>query len=464
MTHAHQSTAAARWLVAGSFVLCACASAPSAHERERMDQFGNSGDLVNVEPEPEKPGPAPVGQGRGPTAREARVVSELMGAAERVRGLRFERQVPLVIEDRQRITAYVESQIEDEELMRERTVYIALGLLAPELDVRALLLRVMGEQVVGYYDPEAGRLVVRDDVMEAFTRASQDEEQSDLVEARTVLVHELVHALQDQKLGLSKRVKEERSTDAENAFHALVEGDATLAMYAYALEREQIPLHRVTGNPAMVRSFSDAVRHSPLTGSELEQAPPIVRVPLLSAYVDGLSFCASLHGARGWSAIDGAHQQSPASTEQVLHPERFALRDDPETVTLPKLPSVEASGYREVQEDTLGELELRVYFAQVGAENEADRAADGWDGDRLRVYQKNGGDTAVVWMTVWDSERDAEEAARAAQRVLDAALPATRERGDVVRRDKSVLIVRDLPSDARRAVRAAFSGTDLAAR
>ncbi|HEX2679014.1 MAG TPA: hypothetical protein VHM19_20330, partial [Polyangiales bacterium] len=193
---------------------CACAGTQTKPD-DALEVPGNQGDLAGVDADGtsarDKPGKhehaAPKkGQGRAPTAAEARVISELMGAAERVRGLRFEHDVPVVVEDRERITAYVESEIEEDELERERTVYIALGLLSPDLDVRALLLRVMGEQIVGYYDPESGRLVVRDDVMEAFARAGGDDERSDLVEARTVLVHELVHALQDQNLNLSAHV------------------------------------------------------------------------------------------------------------------------------------------------------------------------------------------------------------------------------------------------------------------
>src|SRR5262249_3735339 len=161
------------------------------------------------------------------------------------------------VEDRDRITSYVESQIEDEELDRARVVYAALGLLPAELDVRSLLLRLMGEQVVGYYDAEAKHLVVRDDVMRAFGRGDDmnAEEGSELSEARIVLVHELVHALQDQHLNLFENIHATRDTDADNAFHALVEGDATLAMIGYALERENIPLERLTSNPAQIQSF-----------------------------------------------------------------------------------------------------------------------------------------------------------------------------------------------------------------
>ncbi len=393
------------------------------------------------------------GTQRGPSLRETRVIEELMGAAERVRGLAFRQPVPVLVEDRTRITSYVESQIEDDELDRARVVYTALGLLEPGLDVRALLLRLMGEQVVGYYDAEAKHLVVRDDVMRAFGRGrpdgEEDEEGSELGEARIVLVHELVHALQDQHLKLSANIEAERDTDADNAFHALVEGDATLAMIGYALERENIPLDRLTSNPAQVQSFSDVVRRSPLAGTELEQAPAIVRVPLLSAYVDGLAFCASLHGLGGFAEIDRAHSQPPVSSEQVLHPERFADPDAPEKLSLPEFPELVAAGYELVREDTLGELEIAVYFGQGADEREAKRAATGWDGDRVRVYRAATEPPAVVWLSSWDTELDAREAEAAAHRVVTKTRTPAADRWAVERKGQRLLIVRDLAPKLR---------------
>jgi hypothetical protein len=392
---------------------------------------------------------------RTPTQRETRVIGELMRAAERVRHLRFARPVPVLVENRERITQYVSTQIEEEELERARVVYTALGLLSKDLDVRALLLRLMGEQVVGYYDADAKHLVVRDDVMRGFAeRASHDSAAQDqLAEARIVLLHELVHALQDQHLQLSQHIHVERDTDAANAFHALVEGDATLAMIGYALEREQVPLHRLTGNPAQVRSFSDVVRRSPLAGSELEQAPAIVRVPLLSSYVDGLAFCASLHGRGGFDAIDRAHSAPPSSTEQVLHPERFALPDAPTKVELPDVPALEDAGYEVVREDTLGELEMGVYFGQAGTLDDAKRAADGWDGDRIRVYRHPEEPSAVVWLSVWDTEHDAQQAQGAAEIVLRSGDRGVRARSAVYRQGSKVLLLRDLPGELLNAVR-----------
>lgn len=435
-----------RWIglllcVAWSVPSGACSKPAAVDPRDVREAPPPSPAAVVAQPEP-----TPQGTRRGPSPREARVIEELMGAAERVRGLRFTQPVPVLVEDRDRITSYVETQIEDEELDRARVVYTALGLLAPDLDVRALLLRLMGEQVVGYYDAEEKHLVVRDDVMRAFTRSEGDEadESTELSEARIVLVHELVHGLQDQHLALFAHIKAERDTDADNAFHALVEGDATLAMIGYALERESIPLDRLTSNPAQVRSFSDVVRRSPLAGTELEQAPAIVRVPLLSAYVDGLAFCASLHGAGGFAAIDRAHSAPPFSSEQILHPERFSDPDVPEKLSLPEFPELTAQGYELVREDTLGELEIGVYFGQGLKEVEAKRAAAGWDGDRLRVYRSPAEPPAVVWLSAWDTELDAREAEAAAQQVAKQTRTPAADRWAVERKGLRLLIVRDL--------------------
>jgi hypothetical protein len=437
------------------------AAAPKVEAAEVVPGAGDLGSAQVSSEAAQRNKPAQTGQSRAPTLREERVIGELMDAAERVRELHFKQRVPVQVQDQERIAAYVETQIKDDELKRAAVVYTALGLLAPDLDVRALLVRVMREQIVGYYDDDEKRLCVRDDIMHAFADPDR-EETGDLTEARMVLVHELVHALQDQNLGLSQHIHDERDTDADNAFHALVEGDATLAMIGYALEREQVPLHKLTGNPTQVRSFSDVVRRSPLAGTELEKAPAIIRVPLLSAYVDGLAFCASLHGAGGWAMVNQTHATPPTSTEQVLHPERFAHGETATRVHLPVLPALAAARYRELREDTLGELELSVYLSQGSTEAEGRKLAAGWGGDRLRVYEAKGAGAAVVWLTLWDSDRYAEQAAGAAERVRNACAPALRARSEVLHAGRAVLILRDLPDAVRAQLKASFSAAGLA--
>ena len=408
------------------------------------------------------PAPAPAaraaiasGHTRDVSPRELRTIERLMAAAERVRGLHFDRQVPVLVQDADAIAAYVDSQIKADELERSRTIYTALGLLPPDLDVRALLLRLMGEQIVGYYDVERGQLIVRDDVMRAF-----DNEKGaagvDLAEARVVLVHELVHALQDQHLGLSSNIDAQRDSDADNAFRALIEGDATLAMIAYSLERESMPLSELTRNPARVRNLSELVRSSPLAGSELGGAPAIVRVPLLSAYVDGLTFAAYLHGDGGWGRVDRAHADAPQSTEQVLHPERFARHEAPERPRLPSPRDALGTGYELLHEDTLGELEIGVYFGAAAHEAAAARAAQGWGGDRLYAYRGTDQRIAIVWLTTWDDEREAREAEQAAARVAAVATANARAEQLVARAGRAVLVLRQVPSALHESVRKRF--------
>ena len=79
-------------------------------------------------------------------------------------------------------------------------------------------------------------------------------------------------------------------------------------------------------------------------GPEMASAPPILRAPLLSRYLDGLVFCATIHGRGGFRALDGAHRDPPTTSEQVLHPERYLAHEDGEPVALPELASLAAAG------------------------------------------------------------------------------------------------------------------------
>ncbi len=431
-----------------------CAASPAAGKPAEPAPRSTAEPITEA---PAPPAPAELaGHTREVTPRELAVIQPLIDAAERVRGLRFAHTVPVLVQDPEAITAYVDSQIKQDELERSRVIYTALGLLSPRLDVRALLLRLMGEQIVGYYDVEAHHLVVRDDVMRAFGGGG-GESSVDLAEARVVLVHELVHALQDQRLGLSANIARNRDSDADNAFRALIEGDATLAMIAFALEGEALPLSQLTRDPARVRNLSDLVRGSPLTGSELGSAPAIVRVPLLSSYVDGLTFAAYLHGDGGWGRVDRAHADPPASTDQVLHPERFVRRVAPEPVRLPRAPRALGRDYELLYQDTLGELEMGVYFGQGLPEPEAQRAVQAWRGDRLYAYRAGADRVAVVWVSLWEDAAGAERAAHAAERAAAAVPGAEQAQQLVARSGRALLVLRHVPQELQVSLRDRFA-------
>ena len=398
--------------------------------------------------------PPPAGMRRDPTRRERASLDRVVRVTEEIRELTFRDRVPMRVEDRATISAGVAGDIDDDDLAKARVLYVALGLLAPDLDIRALIVRLLGEQVVGYYDPETGIFAVRDDVMRELGRRTVA---AGLDEAWIVLVHELVHALQDQRLGLGEVYETERDTDADNAFHALVEGDATLAMIGYVARATNTPLETFTQDASLLRRIVGST--GPLPGDELGRAPAIVRVPLVAAYLDGMIFAAALHGAGGWRAVDAAHRAPPVSTEQTMHPEKYLAGELPDAVALPAIAALDTRGMTVARETTLGELEMGVYFASAMAEPVAHRAAAGWGGDRVRVYRDAAGATSVVWLTTWDDEREATEAAAAARQVMSAASARAGTVGAVEQRGRVVLVLRDVPAGAETAVRDAVLAT-----
>jgi len=349
-----------------------------------------------------------------------------MATAEQLRGVRFERDVPVRVQTRAEITEFINTQVDDAELAEASTFYIAIGLLDPSVDVRALLLSVMGEQIIGLYDTDAHAMIVRDDVLRELAQVIANGGEVLSVQNAMVLVHEYVHALQDQRLGLAvaREVRDARSIDEANAYASLVEGDATLTMLATNMPRGR-SLADITRTPGLLRSLV-AQNAGQSSGSELASAPPIIRVPLLSRYIDGLVYVGARHGHGGFSFVNSGFRSPPRTTEQVLHPEAslavvpVAAMNTPMRIELPALPQMEAAGFQALDEETLGELELSVFFARGTNADRNESAAAGWNGDRIRVYEQHaegGNHTAFLWYLDWDTEADAIEAEQAATRI-----------------------------------------------
>ena len=76
------------------------------------------------------------------------------------------------------------------------------------------------------------------------------------------------------------------------------------------------------------------VARSRVTGL-LERMPPILRESLLFPYTGGPSFVQRLQAQGGWDAVNAAFAKPPASTEQILHPEKYDAARRRSTSTSP---------------------------------------------------------------------------------------------------------------------------------
>jgi hypothetical protein len=155
--------------------------------------------------------------------------------------------------------------------------------------------------------------------------------------------------------------------------------------------------------------------------------------------------------------VNRAYAELPASSEHVLHPERYARHEAVQRIGLPQPATLLGAEHTLVVEDTLGELELAVYFAQGAGEVVGRRAADGWSGDRVYVYRDASKALSAVWVTTWDDERQAVEAERAALAVRNTVPAAARATHAVFREDRAVLIARGLAAEQLEQVHTRFS-------
>ncbi len=394
-------------------------------------------------PSPETPSreQAATTGGRPPTALERGVVDRLARDAERIRGLSFREPVMVEIQDPSTIAAHLDAELDDADLRRAQRVYETLGLLPDGLDLRALLSEVLGEQVLGFYDTRRRLLVLRDEVAATLLRAPSSDRAA---ESRVVILHELVHALQDQCLGFGRLLETERDSDTDNALKALAEGDATLAMIFYAAEQRDQSPEALLESGMLERMLEDL--SAPASSDALSRAPAILRVTLVVPYIAGVAFARRIYEGGGWSEVNHAFTTPPTSTEQVMHPRTYLRRENPDPIAIGPLQALETAGWTVVEEDTLGELELGVFLGRAVGDTAGRAAAAGWAGDRLRIYERTG-QGAAVWFTTWDDEAEAQQAA--------AAAAADRDQR-VERRGRAVLVLRGLPTSLQAPVVVAF--------
>ncbi len=284
----------------------------------------------------------------------------------------------------------LDAQFPGDSLDKVATAYKAFGLIPDTVELRELLVDLLLEQAIGYYDPVRDILFVR------------DEAPDEMLEA--VLVHELVHAIQDQHVDLDSLLNAASRNDARTAIQAAVEGHATVAMMAWQFSQmtgSSISAERLPEiGPEMAAALAD-----PSQFPQLAAAPAIVREPMLFVYLGGARLVQRL-----WRTQEGRPlpfgDWLPESTEQLLHTERLLeTRDSPTPLQLAE----PGGGWRVDYGDDLGQLEIQVYFREhLGNTALADRTAAGWDGDAYALLSRDG-EQALVWYTAWDSSADADE-------------------------------------------------------
>ncbi|MEO1008188.1 MAG: hypothetical protein AAFX79_06455 [Planctomycetota bacterium] len=400
-----------------------------------------------------------------------RWTEEARDRAPQMRGLGFTRDVPVEFISRESIGAelleMVDRQYPEAWRIRIDRSYKAFDLVPRDSDVLGDMLELVVSQAGGFYDPHGQRIVIPDD-LEQFLgdmlggMMGGADGVAGIMEPMmaNILTHEFTHALQDQTHGLDELLGTSMDNDdLRLALAALIEGDATLIGTAAMTGDLEAVLEQ---DPAAMAALMGATG---MVGPEAAAMPPILRESLIFPYSNGYRLIATMAQRGGMEAVDAAFADPPLSTEQVMHIEKYLgeQRDVPTAIELPDF-GLGEFGWINLGTNTLGEFQIRVL---LGGSPDAIRAAEGWDGDRFAVFEHQDGRLALAWLTVWDSNEDAQQFAdeyryadgrrfeadeRRPRALEDAAGWATAQMGGegdtttISRKDDRVAIVRGLPA------------------
>ena len=240
----------------------------------------------------------------------------------------------------------------------------ALGLIEGPVDLIQSQRDLGAADVVGFYDQHKHALFVRG-------------EDLDDTDVRVTLVHELTHALQDQKFDLDALDRQAETSGESFAETALVEGDAT------SVENEYVASLPRAEQDAYDASFDD---QSPEPDApSTEHVPPVLDLFESAPYIFGPQYLDTLKAEGGLARVDTAFRDPPQSEEEIIDAVAAKRGGRPRAVAVPKLRKGEK---RDGAADDFGALSLYFVLASRLPPATALGAAEGWGGDRYLAFTR----------------------------------------------------------------------------
>ncbi len=403
------------------------ASQPSTEDGEEAapaDERTTPSTLAPVEPPIDDPSPEPGNEGEsgaggtGPDPspapdpvepiscpdRYSAAICDAADFVQRARGRPF-KEFPAVelLADEDFDRALVDDlESSRDDLVEQELVLKSLALVPTDLDLFVTYRSLVEAGVVGFYDPETGRLAVRGDT------------ELDLY-GQSVLVHELAHAFDDQWFDLDR--DDFAHGDAEYGFAAVVEGNASRV-------EEQWKAELGPEDAAALRE-QEFRAISPEDLDRLLALPRVILNLQISPYQDGARYVTGLARAGGEALVDEALVEPPSSSEQVLHP----LADEAELVVVDV--AQPPAGGTILESGTLGELLIGLWLGG--------RAGEGWGGDSYVIWSSEDRTCTTIDLAA-DSDADLAELESATRRWVESG-PESRSVTAIDTVDRTVIRV-----------------------
>jgi hypothetical protein len=306
-----------------------------------------------------------------------------------ITGLPLRKKVESSVISREKVNEFLKSRVKEvaspEEIRAEELALKKLGLVPRDFDLAKSTVDLFTEQAVALYDFHRKKLYLTDSI----TSETQE----------PALVHELAHALADQNFKLENYLKAARDNDdAALARMAVMEGQASWVMTEYTARK--LGQSMKGAGPvmeAMARMSSLPAGQFPV----FEQAPLYMRETLIFPYTKGMLFQHAVYEKLGKEGFREVFRQPPASTQQILHPDKYFSRAAP---TVPRLPEFREKGFKRLIDGTTGELDHAILLTQYVSQGTAMELSPLWKGGRYALYENRERTRAVLAYAVeWES-------------------------------------------------------------
>ena len=327
-------------------------------------------------------------------------VDRIVAGIQILRELKFKSKVPISYLTPDQTAVRIKAEIEREKLKGslalESKAGAMLGLYPPNLDLAEVGIGMLKREIAGFYDLRKKDLVIVESPLAkgaSITRVQK-------LETVNVIAHELTHGLQDQNFNIGTSLEQAKNDDDRSvALSAVVEGDATLAGFAFIAGRmdDEVLNVFVKHIPDMEKEFAEKTRDVPLG----------VREPFIFQYMYGARFVAEAYHRNGWRGVDALYAHPPQTTQQIMNPWMYFDRSTPRPeVHLAGYENVLA-GWKQAEVSTFGELLLRVLIqSTLGKDSAYVALANAWGGDSAVILVK-GESITILWMVAFTNDESA---------------------------------------------------------
>jgi hypothetical protein len=310
------------------------------------------------------------------------LVDELIKFSSDETGLPIKSTVKRTLTTRSAVESYLDEKFDEDEgakrLERDEVVLKKFGLLDRDFELKPFLLALLKEQIEAYYDSKTKTVNILDWI--------------DPDEQKSVMAHELTHALQDQYANLEKwddQTPDDVSHDAagdqdhlardemDTARDAVAEGQATAVMMDYILKPLGKSLVKDPEVLDVVRAQMNSTEGSPV----MARAPLLLSESMLFPYREGLSFEQDIWMDQGQTAaFSGALDRPPTSSWEIINPRVYEQKKIPAIPLLPNIHPLVDPLYVPYDIGQIGELDVHIITELFGGDNASRDLTPAWDG------------------------------------------------------------------------------------